>query len=726
MVRCASTHCPLPAQERTFATNEELMLHAQETRGLHPLCVACERVFRDRESYVQVRDPSDVGMVRTASLIDPAAAGAQHMDAKHAIYCAKCSRKYHSASALEQHFRASAHHPNCPRCGAGMENRDAVTRHIAEDHPKVRCCGVQMFKDELDAHYLNSMNHPQCLECNAGFETQAKLDEHRAEAHTEVLCLICNRNFATREELEQHERAPGTHPRCEFCNNAFKDTSSLIEHFSTTHLLEHLGLLAMKSASVAPSSPPTPASSMPITPHKSAAAPQPASSGSGSGSGSGTSTSPRTYSLAVGSERTSSRIFPAVPAPTSPTARLRTYAQAQTHAPTPPPPIAHDKRPVPVPLPVPAASYASPPATDPHARRSPSPSPQSDIADLPRPRAHLFTVATPPSSNGGSGAATPTVFPSAAVIAARAQDLLSAARRLHTPSPSRSSFAETPSGDLSDFRLLKGTPSPSPQVGVVGLPREMLPRDLWLGDREREREREREAQREEEMLQREKEMLQRERERDAQREREKDAVRERERVRDAGVPAARMGMGMGVGASVTESPMHTPMPARSIASRVHEHSHPHPYTNGNGNGYAEKALGHRAYAHENQTNGSDNGYTRTNGNGYTNDYTPGYIAANGYPTPDTDGFPNHKRRSDTLTTLVSGDTNTPSPPPLASSSAFYCRLCRADPCVDVTATACGHVFCNRCIVTEVKRTACCPVCNSAVLLFALLRLRVWE
>ncbi|TFY64435.1 hypothetical protein EVG20_g5952, partial [Dentipellis fragilis] len=357
MVRCASTHCPLPAQERTFTTNEELMLHAQETRGLHPLCITCERVFRDRESYVQVRDPSDIAMLRTPSLIDPAAAPAQHMDAKHAIYCAKCSRKYHSTTALEQHFRASAHHPNCPRCGAGMENRDAVTRvrritfsissaaypaltrsprqHIAEDHPKVHCCGVQMFKDELDAHYLNSMNHPQCLECNAGFETQTKLDEHRAEAHPEVLCLICNRNFATREELDQHERAPGTHPRCEFCNRAFKDTSSLIEHFSTTHLLEHLGLLAMKSASIAPSSPPTPAASMPITPHKSAPAPQPTNSGSGSGSGSGASTSPRTYSLAVGSERTTSRIFPAVPAPTSPTARLRTYAQ--THAPTPPP-----------------------------------------------------------------------------------------------------------------------------------------------------------------------------------------------------------------------------------------------------------------------------------------------------------------------------------------------------------------------------------------------------
>jgi hypothetical protein len=55
-------------------------------------------------------------------------------------------------------------------------------------------------------------------------------------------------------------------------------------------------------------------------------------------------------------------------------------------------------------------------------------------------------------------------------------------------------------------------------------------------------------------------------------------------------------------------------------------------------------------------------------------------------------------------------------------SSFYCRICRADPCHDITATACGHVFCNVCIVEEVRENARCPVCNAAVLLFALLKL----
>jgi hypothetical protein len=57
-------------------------------------------------------------------------------------------------------------------------------------------------------------------------------------------------------------------------------------------------------------------------------------------------------------------------------------------------------------------------------------------------------------------------------------------------------------------------------------------------------------------------------------------------------------------------------------------------------------------------------------------------------------------------------------------SPFHCRVCQVDPCREITATACGHVFCNTCIVEEVRENARCPVCNAAVLLFALLKLDV--
>jgi hypothetical protein len=62
--------------------------------------------------------------------------------------------------------------------------------------------------------------------------------------------------------------------------------------------------------------------------------------------------------------------------------------------------------------------------------------------------------------------------------------------------------------------------------------------------------------------------------------------------------------------------------------------------------------------------------------------------------------------------------------PVTVKSSFYCRICGADPCYEITATGCGHMFCNPCIVEEVRENARCPVCAAAVLLFALLKLDV--
>jgi hypothetical protein len=60
----------------------------------------------------------------------------------------------------------------------------------------------------------------------------------------------------------------------------------------------------------------------------------------------------------------------------------------------------------------------------------------------------------------------------------------------------------------------------------------------------------------------------------------------------------------------------------------------------------------------------------------------------------------------------------------AARSPFYCRICGVDPCLEITVTACGHLFCNACIVEEVRENARCPVCNAAILLFALLKLDI--
>ncbi|KII91321.1 hypothetical protein PLICRDRAFT_38071 [Plicaturopsis crispa FD-325 SS-3] len=60
--------------------------------------------------------------------------------------------------------------------------------------------------------------------------------------------------------------------------------------------------------------------------------------------------------------------------------------------------------------------------------------------------------------------------------------------------------------------------------------------------------------------------------------------------------------------------------------------------------------------------------------------------------------------------------------PTPKVSPLHCRICRKDPCIDTTATMCGHIFCSRCITDEIVSTSRCPVCSTTTLLYCLFRL----
>lgn len=74
-----------------------------------------------------------------------------------------------------------------------------------------------------------------------------------------------------------------------------------------------------------------------------------------------------------------------------------------------------------------------------------------------------------------------------------------------------------------------------------------------------------------------------------------------------------------------------------------------------------------------------------------------------------------------------------------SRNPLHCRACLADSCDDITASMCGHIFCNRCallsrccwcawltyyrcITDAVIKTSRCPVCSTPTLLYCLFRL----
>ncbi|KAK0435820.1 uncharacterized protein EV420DRAFT_1592140 [Desarmillaria tabescens] len=68
---------------------------------------------------------------------------------------------------------------------------------------------------------------------------------------------------------------------------------------------------------------------------------------------------------------------------------------------------------------------------------------------------------------------------------------------------------------------------------------------------------------------------------------------------------------------------------------------------------------------------------------------------------------------------ISGEKESLSSSP---SLHLHCRLCGTNPCRDTTATMCGHIFCNNCIVHAVISTSSCPVCNNPTLLYCLFKL----
>ncbi|KIK81504.1 hypothetical protein PAXRUDRAFT_832802 [Paxillus rubicundulus Ve08.2h10] len=69
-----------------------------------------------------------------------------------------------------------------------------------------------------------------------------------------------------------------------------------------------------------------------------------------------------------------------------------------------------------------------------------------------------------------------------------------------------------------------------------------------------------------------------------------------------------------------------------------------------------------------------------------------------------------------LTTTVAGPSTS------TTTQRLHCRICLRDPCEDVTATICGHIFCKRCITQAVVAKSECPVCGSATLLYCLFKL----
>ncbi|KAJ6532690.1 hypothetical protein DFH09DRAFT_132349 [Mycena vulgaris] len=80
-----------------------------------------------------------------------------------------------------------------------------------------------------------------------------------------------------------------------------------------------------------------------------------------------------------------------------------------------------------------------------------------------------------------------------------------------------------------------------------------------------------------------------------------------------------------------------------------------------------------------------------------------------------------RRGPDSLATATSNGTVV-----APTAVDLECSLCRRAPFVEPTATICGHIFCNKCIMKQIMQTSKCPKCATPTLLYCLFRLHMYS
>jgi hypothetical protein len=105
-----------------FTSRAALIQHYRDAAN-HFFCYDCERCFGDEDAFDLVLK-SQLSSLPSIILNE-----LQHKVTAHQQFkfiCSLCKTRYATQSALEDHYRGKAIHPNCPRCGKGFFNQPAA------------------------------------------------------------------------------------------------------------------------------------------------------------------------------------------------------------------------------------------------------------------------------------------------------------------------------------------------------------------------------------------------------------------------------------------------------------------------------------------------------------------------------------------------------------------------------------------------------------------------
>ncbi|KAJ3551351.1 hypothetical protein NM688_g4754 [Phlebia brevispora] len=126
----------------------------------------------------------------------------------------------------------------CTICHDRFPTSFSRSSHLAKSHLDTLCRQCNRYylsQTSLQQHYRTDPSHPSCPRCDEGFPNNSSLSAHLSAAHPPELCEPCGIVFKDEKLLEMHYKDSGAHPKCVVCDVGLLDSLCFDQHVQKLH-----------------------------------------------------------------------------------------------------------------------------------------------------------------------------------------------------------------------------------------------------------------------------------------------------------------------------------------------------------------------------------------------------------------------------------------------------------------------------------------------------------